>query len=120
MNFLVSNDSECDYFSVEMLRAGSPARLCLNGELDLGSAHLVSDALMELEVAQIDPVVVDMASVSFMDCSGLSVLVGAYNRACRDDRELVITNPQPAIRRIFALTGCSHLLTDPQRETLKA
>ncbi len=55
-----------------------------------------------------------------MDCSGLSVLVGAYNRACRDDREFFITNAQPAVRRIFGLTGCRDMLADPVRETLKA
>lgn len=120
MALVVPKESECAYLSVEISRTASPTTLHLKGELDLGSAQEVSDALMELETEATTPVVVDLTHVSFMDCSGLSVLVGAYNRACRDDRELFITNPQRPVRRIFNLTGCKHLLSDPERETLKA
>jgi anti-anti-sigma factor len=63
--------------------------------------------------------------VSFLDCSALSVLLGAYSRAVRDDRRLRIVNVQPAVRKIFNLTGCRDLLSDPEaadpgRETMKA
>ena len=121
MALVLSEESDCGYFSVEIQRSGKPVSLRLIGELDLGSAERVSEALMELEVDKVSPLVVDLSSVTFMDCSGLSVLVGAYNRACRDDRELLIVNAQPAVRRIFALTDCKHMLSpNPPRETLKA
>lgn len=120
MNFVVAKQADCGYFSVEIQLSGHPCRLRLIGELDLGSAQLVSDALMQWEVQQAGPLVIDMAGVSFMDCSGLSVLLGAYNRACRDNRELTIINPQPPVRRIFGLTGCGYMLSEPTREPLKA
>jgi anti-anti-sigma factor len=82
----------------------------------LGSADILSDALTAIESAGADPLIIDMAQVRFLDCSGLSVLLGAYNRACRDDRDLFITNPQPAVRRIFTLTGCKHLLNGSARQ----
>ena len=77
--------------------------------------------MMELEVEKVSPVIVDLSSVSFMDCSALSVLVGAFNRACRDDRRLVLVNAQPGVRRFLILTGCKHMLSPvPTRESLKA
>jgi stage II sporulation protein AA (anti-sigma F factor antagonist) len=100
------------YFFVDM----QPNHLYLRGELDLGSADILSDALTAIESAGADPLIIDMAQVRFLDCSGLSVLLGAYNRACRDDRDLFITNPQPAVRRIFTLTGCKHLLNGSARQ----
>jgi stage II sporulation protein AA (anti-sigma F factor antagonist) len=100
------------YFFVDM----QPNHLYLRGELDLGSADILSDALTAIESAGADPLIIDMAQVRFLDCSGLSVLLGAYNRACRDDRDLFITNAQPAVRRIFVLTGCKHLLSGSARQ----
>ncbi|MEX0789755.1 MAG: STAS domain-containing protein [Actinomycetota bacterium] len=108
--------STSDYFSVDVRRFERSATLFLKGELDLGSAEVLSDALTAVEIFGADPVVVDMSLVGFLDCSGLSVLLGAYNRACRDDRNLLITNPQATVRRIFALTGCNHLLNGSARQ----
>lgn len=113
------------YLTVDVERCGRAASVILDGELDLGSSHLVGDVLLSLEAEPADPMVVDMSKVSFLDCSALSVLLGAYSRAVRDDRRLRIVNVQPAVRKIFNLTGCRDLLSDPEaadpgRETMKA
>lgn len=108
--------STVDYFAVDVRYYESSATLSLNGELDLGSAEILSHALDAVEVYGADPVVIDMSEVGFLDCSGLAVLLGAYNRACRDDRDLFITNPQAPVRRIFVLTGCKHLLSGSARQ----
>lgn len=105
-----------DYFFVDTQHDSRSACMFLRGELDLGSAEILSDALTAVEIAGSDPLVIDMTQVRFLDCSGLSVLLGAYNRACRDDRDLFITNAQPAVRRIFTLTGCKHLLSGSARQ----
>lgn len=105
-----------DYFFVDIKNTNRSACLYLSGELDLGSAEILSDAIKAIEIAGSDRLVIDMAQLRFVDCSGLSVLLGAYNRACRDDRDLFITNAQPAVRRIFILTGCKHLLSGSARQ----
>lgn len=108
------------YLTVEIQRTGRAASVILSGELDLGSAHLVSDALLKLEAEFADPLVVDMSDIRFLNCSGLSVLLGAYNRALRDERRLSIVNVQPAVRKIFTLTGCRELLSGSDTESVKA
>jgi anti-anti-sigma factor len=108
------------YPPFEILYTGNPPTIHLAGELDLVSGQLVGDMLLALETDGVTPVVVDLSDVTFLDCSGLSVLVRAYNRASRSDREVFVTNPREAVRRIFRLTGCSYLLGDPDRETLEA
>lgn len=105
-----------DYFFVDTQHNNRSACIFLRGELDLGSAEILSLALAAIEIAGSDPLVIDMTQVRFVDCSGLSVLLGAYNRACRDDRDLFITNVQPAVRRIFTLTGCKYLLSGSARQ----
>lgn len=106
--------------SLEIVFTEDPSTVHLAGELDLGSAQLLSDTLVELEAEKATPLILDLSGLTFLDCSGLSVLVGAYNRARRYDRELVVTNPQKSVRRILLLTDCSYLLGDPDRETLEA
>lgn len=108
--------STIDYFAVDLRHYESSATLFLNGELDLGSAEVLTHALDEVERRGADPVVIDLSALGFLDCSGLSVLLGAYNRACRDDRDLFITNVQAPVRRIFVLTGCKHLLSGSARQ----
>lgn len=104
------------YFFVVTQHNKQSACIYLRGELDLGSAEILREALGAIEIAGSDPLIIDMADVGFLDCSGLSVLLGAYNRACRDDRDVFITNAQPAVRRIFILTGCKHLLSGSARQ----
>lgn len=103
----------CSYFSVDPEPTDDGVRLSLKGELDLNSASLVTKALADLEAQGTDPIILDLEGLSFLDCSGLSVLVGACNRAYRDDRSVVIANVRPPVRRIFALTGCADLLNGP-------
>jgi anti-anti-sigma factor len=110
LDFALSNIPETGYFSVEFERRNQALYVFPKGELDLGSAQAMSDALASAELEGATSMVIDMALVSFLDCSGLSVVVGAYNRACRDDRELAIVNAQPAVRRMFVLTGCKDML----------
>lgn len=105
--------STCGYFAVAVQRTDELARLSCAGELDLGSAAVLAEAVAGVEADWSGPTLMDLADVSFLDCSGLAVLLGAFNRALRDDRKLVIVNPRPSVRRIFVLTGCAHLLSDP-------
>jgi anti-anti-sigma factor len=111
LNFDIPNPQEPGYFTVELERKNQVLYLIPKGELDLGSTPAMADALAAAELEGAVRIVVDMALVSFLDCSGLSVVLGAYNRACRDDRELTIVNAQPAVRRMFILTGCKDMLT---------
>ena len=108
--------STCSYFFADLQQNGQSAVLYLKGELDLGSAGVLSDAITTVEHSGVDPLVIDMTGVGFVDCSGLAVLLGAYNRACRDDRDLFITQVNPAVRRIFNMTGCKHLLAGSARQ----
>lgn len=111
-----SHQPVCRYLKVETDRVAHGACIHLHGELDLGSVRLVAEEILALEQEGLTPIVLDMAGVSFLDCSGLSVLVGAMNRAARDDRRVEIKDVQPGVRRIFRLTGCQELLAGSPRE----
>jgi anti-sigma B factor antagonist len=50
-------------------------------------------------------VVVDLAAVTFLDSTGLGVLVGAKKRARAAGGRIVVAGAGPNVFRVFALTG---------------
>ena len=87
-----------------LTRTGSPAGVHVraSGEIDRVTTALL---IAELDAA-IDggdgPIVVDLADVTFMDCSGVNALVTAHQAA---PTRLQLRNPHPAVRRVLELTG---------------
>ena len=76
----------------------------LSGEIDLGSAPAVWDALQPaLEDAK--RVVVDLSDVRFIDSTGLSVLVRAHRRLSHNGGILVVRSPSEMAGRVLRVTG---------------
>ncbi|MGW7584716.1 STAS domain-containing protein [Kitasatospora sp. NPDC054768] len=77
-------------------------RVC--GEIDLDTA---ADLRRELSRALVDhrQVVLDLSQVTFMDCSGLNVLLEARNQADRNGGHLALRGISRPVARLLELTG---------------
>ena len=75
------------------------------GELDANSAPRLRAAFDELFEGEHPAVVVDLEGVSFIDSSGLSVLIAAYKQASARDVKLSLRSPSPAVTRLLEMTG---------------
>jgi anti-sigma B factor antagonist len=98
------------------------AWICVGGELDIATAPRLEQALREAWLCA-RRVVIDLRGLAFMDCSGLSVIVDAGNRARQTGRRLVLVRGPWHVDRLFALTGTSdaHEIVDLDRaEPLQA
>jgi anti-anti-sigma factor len=80
----------------------------LRGEIDLVSVPALRDELLAMTGKA--SVVVDLAAVTFLDATGVGVLVGAHKRLANQGGRLVLVNPPPAIARVLQLAGVAHLL----------
>ena len=80
-------------------------RLVLAGEFDLSSASLVEDVLKEIEEKRPNLLVLDLRELTFMDSTGLRVMVSADARARDDSRRLAIVQGPEAVHRVFRITG---------------
>lgn len=83
-----------------------------SGELD---HHGAKGALRELELA-IDaalPVrlVLDLAGVSFMDSSGIALILRAQQRMFLTDGSVMVCNVPPQARRVLDAAGIGRLVT---------
>lgn len=75
------------------------------GEIDAYSAPALASAIADLP--NVPRIVVDFTDVTFMDSSGLRVLVDAVTAATGAGKTLVIAHPQSAIRRVVEISGLS-------------
>lgn len=90
-------------------RDGDVHTLSLTGELDLANAADVQDELRRIEATDADVILVDLAGVSFIDSTGMKVLVAAAARS-RGDGRLVLMRPTPGVVRVLRIAGVANLL----------
>ena len=84
---------------------GSVVRLALAGEFDLSNAAQVEDALKEIEHEHPPLLVLDLRELTFMDSTGLRVMVSADARAREDSRRLAVVQGPESVHRVFRITG---------------
>ncbi len=97
--------------TVESREEGDSLIVALIGEFDLASARLVDE---ELERAQHSyrQVTLDLSDVTFMDSTGLHVVLGADQRLRDAGGALTVVSGSPQVHRLLSLTGAlSHLQT---------
>ncbi|WP_431967806.1 STAS domain-containing protein [Actinacidiphila sp. bgisy160] len=103
-------DDEHD-FGVRQWTAGGTTVVELTGELDL-SAGVRAVARLDAVTAGPGPdVVVDLRGVSFIDCSGLSVLIRARKRTLDRGGRFGIVTDSPCVLRLLRLTRTIRVFT---------
>jgi anti-sigma B factor antagonist len=95
---------------------GSAARVTARGELDLHTAPRLDETIGTLIGEDtVRRVVVDLAGVTFLDSTGLHVLVKRARGAEQDGFEFELTRPRGHIRRLFVLTGMDQVISLVER-----
>ena len=82
------------------------------GEIDIASVAPFRQAVLDALDAEPDRLVIDLADVTFLDSTGLSVLAAALKGQRAGDRRLCVVNPAPVVRRAIDLVGLGLLLQE--------
>ena len=85
----------------------------LSGELDECSAEYVRislDSLLKENLNAKTKLVLDFSKVSFMDSTGIGMLLGRYNKFSKQDIGIYIKNPTSYVNRIFEMTGIYQII----------
>lgn len=91
---------------VKFLCRGNSLIVALNGELDHHSAQLISNKIdTEIVNTTTKNLLLDFTKVTFMDSSGIGVVVGRYKSILQLKGNLVLINPSSQIKRIFEMSG---------------
>jgi anti-sigma B factor antagonist len=99
-----------DPLEIEVQSSDERTLVTLAGELDASTASALYDKLSDLEVQDTHNVVLDLAKVTFMDSTGLAVIVTEHKRLQHAKGTLTIFSPPSSVRRLFEITGLTTVL----------
>jgi len=97
-----------DALEIDVSHRDGPASLVIRGEIDVASAPAFGAAIDQV-LRSSPTVVLDFAGVTFMDSSGLNVLVSATGRGTLRDAVL-IRNAPVGVRRLLSITGLEEII----------
>ncbi len=83
----------------------------LLGELDMATAGDLREELVRLASGGATQVTVDMADLSFIDSTGLSVLVSALKRLRQQGGQMTLRSPGPGTRKVLEITGLTEIFS---------
>lgn len=86
--------------------------LAVSGELDMASSAMLAEAVRDAVADQPTRLTIDMSRVTFVDSSGLRVLV--LGRELALERTVAFQNdsPQKGVRRVLEVTGVLSYLSE--------
>ncbi|ASV69132.1 anti-sigma F factor antagonist [Cytobacillus sp. FSL W7-1323] len=78
----------------------------LSGELDHHSAdELRAKATKTIEEHDIHHIILNLEQLTFMDSSGLGVILGRYKQVKQKNGEMVVCAISPSVKRLFDMSG---------------
>jgi anti-sigma B factor antagonist len=106
-------------FAVERTDGEDRIVVSVRGDVDLGTVDALSQAL-EQATRGGGQVVIDMTDVTFLDSTGVRVLVEAYRGAQRSGGALYVRGARHWVARVLEVTGVARLLTMPNAEAVES
>jgi anti-sigma B factor antagonist len=97
-------------FDARLVQMEDGATVVVDGEIDLATcSHLW--LVMGTAMALGPRLVLDLAGTTFIDSTGLALIVRAHHQLGRRREAIVIRSPRPEARRVLSITGVDQLVT---------
>jgi anti-sigma B factor antagonist len=98
-------------FGAESSRSNGQAVVAVRGELDLYTAPRLWETIDDAIAATPHELVIDLTDVTFLDSSGLSVLVRAHKRLRPVDGTVVVRGAAEQVYMALEMTKLTKVLT---------
>jgi stage II sporulation protein AA (anti-sigma F factor antagonist) len=83
----------------------------VEGELDMHVATMFRTTVEEaLEKSGVKNLILNLADVTFIDSSGLGVILGRYKRISQQGGKMSAVQLQPQVEKIFELSGLLRIM----------
>lgn len=83
----------------------------VNGELDMVVAEKVKGEVeAKLKEGEVKNLIINLEKVTFIDSSGLGVIIAVYKKVSVSNGRMYIVGAQPNVKRILVLSGVSRLI----------
>jgi len=86
------------------------ATVAVRGEVDVYTAPRLREQLYGVVADNVPRVVLDLSAMTFIDSTGLGVIVGTLKRLREAGGDLVIRSPTRSTRKVLEITGLTRIL----------
>lgn len=92
---------------------GQTLLVYLKGDLDLNVADKLREELdKKIEETNALNLLLDLSKVTFIDSSGLGVILGRYKRISNSGGKVILTGARPHVRNVLALSGLLRIMEE--------
>ena len=96
---------------MQSIQKGKALYIQLEGEIDHHSAQGIREKIdMAFDPTDCRQMIFDFSSVTFMDSSGIGMIIGRYKNAKKRGGSVSITGMSPEIGRIFQISGLAKII----------
>lgn len=77
----------------------------LTGEVDIYTAGQLKDTFIKLIEERKESIRINAEKLEYIDSTGLGVLIGALKRLKQENKNIIIYNIKPSIKKLLNITG---------------
>ena len=96
--------------SVHHERHSEVSLVTVSGELDLATHEALIEGLERAEASDAKPILLDLSSVTFIDSTGVLILVQAHRRFAEIGRRLRVSLGDGLVRKVVELAGVMEVI----------
>ncbi len=88
---------------------GNDTQVILSGEVDIYTSQSLKNELNDVVSYCQGDVYIDCKELSYIDSTGLGILVGALKEIRKNNKDIYISNIRDNIKKLFIITGLDKL-----------
>ena len=96
---------------IEVHTIGNHDVVTVSGEVDIASAPSLRETLLSVLADGTHELVIDLDQVTFLDSTGIGVLVAAFRRASAEGGSMSLVCNSPRSMRVLEITGLTTVFT---------
>ena len=82
----------------------------LVGDVDISNAHLFKKQLETALEEKRQNITIDLSALSYIDSTGLGVIIGAYGSIQKDGYSIKLLNPKESVKKLLRISGLDKIL----------
>lgn len=77
----------------------------LQGEIDIYTAGQLKEVFMDIIEEKKEDIKINAENLEYIDSTGLGILIGVLKRLKQEDKNIIIANTRPNIKKLLNITG---------------
>ena len=89
---------------------GKTNMVFIKGEIDIYSIEKFRETIENQIKTQVPEIILDCSELSYMDSTGMGVLIELRNKTKEMGQKIIMMNPRPNIKKLLTLTGVDKII----------